>query len=68
MKRSFALAAIAVALTAAVVAVLGAGRATSVSALPAVHPTVADYQQITASTTPPSEAQCFSVGRRSSSR
>ena len=29
-----------------------------------MHPTVSDYAQINASTTPPSEAQCESVGRR----
>jgi subtilase family serine protease len=28
------------------------------------HPTVAEWQQMTTSTTPPSEAQCESVGRR----
>jgi len=32
---------------------------------PAVlHPAVSDYVQISASTTPPTQAQCFSVGRR----
>src|SRR5262249_40235255 len=30
----------------------------------AVHPTVAEYTQLTTSTTPPTEAQCFSAGRR----
>jgi hypothetical protein len=30
---------------------------------PAVHPTVADYTQLTTSTTPPTSAQCVSVGR-----
>src|SRR5205823_4465284 len=29
-----------------------------------MHPTVSDYVQISTSTTPPTEAQCFSVGRR----
>jgi len=29
-----------------------------------MHPTVSDYVQVSASTTPPTEAQCFSVGRR----
>jgi subtilase family serine protease len=29
-----------------------------------MHPTVAEYTQLTTSTTPPTEAQCFSVGRR----
>ncbi len=39
-----------------------AGRATS--SLPAPVPAVSDYQLLTASTTPPTEAQCFAVGRR----
>jgi subtilase family serine protease len=30
----------------------------------ALHPAVADYQQLTTSTTPPTEAQCNSAGRR----
>jgi subtilase family serine protease len=30
----------------------------------ALHPTVSDYQFISSSETPPTEAQCFSVGRR----
>jgi len=29
-----------------------------------MHPTVSDYVQINSSTTPPTEAQCFSAGRR----
>ena len=29
-----------------------------------MHPNVSDYVQLTASETPPTEAQCFSVGRR----
>jgi subtilase family serine protease len=33
-------------------------------ALPAPRPAVSDYQQMTASTTPPTQAQCASVGRR----
>ena len=44
-------------------AVAGAG-AIAASSLPAAMPTVAGYQYLTASTTPPSEANCFSVGRR----
>ena len=31
---------------------------------PAVRPVVSDFQIITQSETPPTEAQCFSVGRR----
>jgi subtilase family serine protease len=37
----------------------GAGLATAI-----IHPTVAEYYQVSASTTPPTEAQCESVGRR----
>ncbi|HEX6499292.1 MAG TPA: S53 family peptidase [Micromonosporaceae bacterium] len=33
-------------------------------AAPAVHPAVADYAQLTTSETPPTQAQCASVGRR----
>jgi len=50
------------------------GALGAVAALPApgavaaagviMHPTVSDYAQINSSTTPPSEAQCESVGRR----
>ncbi|MDQ6739424.1 MAG: S53 family peptidase [Actinomycetota bacterium] len=32
--------------------------------LPAVHPSVADFVQLTSSATPPTQAQCASVGRR----
>jgi len=32
--------------------------------LPLPHPTVSDYTQVSTSETPPTEAQCFSVGRR----
>ena len=34
------------------------------SSFPAPVPAVSDYQLLTASTTPPTEAQCFAVGRR----
>ena len=47
---------------------LGLALAGPVSSVPAmmatVHPTVAEYAQISTSTTPPTEAQCVSVGRR----
>lgn len=33
-------------------------------ALPLPHPTVSDYQFVSASDTPPTQAQCFSAGRR----
>src|SRR5437763_4955993 len=48
-------------------AVLGlgpAGAGAAAAALPAPVPTIADYQYLSGSTTPPSEANCFSVGRR----
>jgi subtilase family serine protease len=49
----------------AVLAALIAGRgSTRPAALPAPRPTVSDYVQLTASETPPTEAQCFSAGRR----
>jgi subtilase family serine protease len=32
--------------------------------LPTVAPAIADYQLLSASTTPPTESQCFSIGRR----
>lgn len=50
------------------IATLGMAIAGPASAAPAAvavfHPTVADYVQMTTSDTPPTEAQCFSVGRR----
>lgn len=49
-------------------ATLGVAFAGPVSAAPGVaavlHPTVAEYTQITTSPTPPTEAQCFAAGRR----
>src|SRR5215471_6585889 len=39
------------------------GPTTAVAAGVLMHPTVSDYAQISTSTTPPSEAQCESVGR-----
>ena len=41
------------------------GAAQAVAAKPVLfHPTVADYVQVSASATPPTQAQCASVGRR----
>ena len=60
-RRWLLLAAVAAAAAAAAASVAGGGRA---QALPVPHPTVSDYAQVAASTTPPTEAQCFSVGRR----
>jgi subtilase family serine protease len=41
-----------------------AGAGLTASGLPLPAPTIADYQYLSGSTTPPSEANCFSVGRR----
>ena len=41
----------------------GAARGTA-HAAPVFHPTVSDYAQLTSSTTPPTESQCESAGRR----
>lgn len=43
---------------------LTAWDAASGSRLPIPHPTISDYAYISGSTTPPTEAQCESVGRR----
>ena len=48
---------------AALVAVASHG-ASAARALPLPHPTVSDYQQVGTSETPPTQAQCNSVGRR----
>ncbi len=44
--------------------VAGLGQHGTVPQLPLPHPMVSDYAQISTSTTPPTEAQCFSAGRR----
>jgi subtilase family serine protease len=49
---------------AAAIAALGGGTGTHAAAGPVPKPTLSDYAQLSASTTPPTEAQCFSVGRR----
>src|SRR6476646_8306658 len=56
----------AIALSGALVAVTPGVTAAPASGghYPAVTPAVAEYQQLTASTTPPTEDQCNSVGRR----
>ena len=41
-----------------------AHQAGASAALPLPHPTVSDFQQISTSETPPTQAQCASVGRR----
>jgi subtilase family serine protease len=42
----------------------GASIATAAGSLPAPVPAVADFQYMSASTTPPAESDCISVGRR----
>ena len=42
----------------------GSAALTAVSSLPAPVPAISDYQLLTSSTTPPTEAACFAVGRR----
>ena len=42
----------------------GSTALAAASSLPAPVPAVSDYQLLTASTTPPTEADCFAVGRR----
>ena len=60
-RRSFATLAAGLLTAASVVA--GGGGAT-VAALPVPLPTVSDYQFLSASTTPPTQGDCNSVGRR----
>ena len=54
-----------VVVVAAMVAVAATmGRSGRQAALPVPRPTVSEFEQLSSSTTPPTEAQCFSVGRR----
>jgi subtilase family serine protease len=50
--------------TAGSAATTQAAPATHSVHMPALHPTVAKWTQVNRSETPPTEAQCFSVGRR----
>ena len=50
--------------TTLVLSALGPLPQAALVAAVAVHPTVAEYTQVSTSTTPPTQAQCFSVGRR----
>jgi subtilase family serine protease len=64
MKRFLASASLLAVLAVAALVAASAGHVTSAHAtLPVPHPTFSDAQQITTSATPPSEAQCESVGR-----
>ena len=42
----------------------GSAALAAMSSLPAPVPAVSDYQLLTSSTTPPTEAACFAIGRR----
>jgi subtilase family serine protease len=65
MKRRFVTAGLVLVVGLAAVAALAGGRsAARPAALPLPQPTVSEYQQMTASETPPSQQQCNSVGRR----
>src|SRR6476661_9677904 len=63
---ALALATLGAATSAALAPVSAAPASTmrTTTSLSGLHPTVSDYVQISASTTPPTEAQCYSVGRR----
>jgi subtilase family serine protease len=63
MGRGRILIAVAAVLSAAALAVL-LGRAGGAQGLPAPHPSWSDAQLVSTSTTPPTQAQCNSVGRR----
>ena len=56
--------AIAVAAWLLALALSNDGERTSATPLPLPHPMVSDYTQMSTSTTPPTEAQCFSANRR----
>jgi subtilase family serine protease len=62
MKRLLAGASLLAVCAVAALVALAAGHASAVAA-PVPHPTVSDWQLITSSQTPPTEAQCESVGR-----
>jgi subtilase family serine protease len=54
----------ALACAAAMAVAGGPGAASAAAALPVPKPTVSDFLLLSASQTPPTEANCFSVGRR----
>jgi subtilase family serine protease len=65
MKRIVLSTGLVLAVGLAVLAALVGGRGSAgAAALPTPHPTVSDYAQLTTSETPPTQAQCNSVGRR----
>jgi subtilase family serine protease len=54
----------ALACAAAMAVAAGSGTASAAARFPAPKPTVSDFQWLTGSQTPPTEANCFSVNRR----
>jgi subtilase family serine protease len=64
MRRGRVIAAALAVLLLALAVTMLLGRSGRTSALPAPHPVWNDAQLISSSTTPPTEAQCFSAGRR----
>jgi subtilase family serine protease len=64
MRKERAVAFVLMLLALAIAAAAFAGRAGHSQALPAPKPVWNDAQLISAGTTPPTEAQCFSAGRR----
>ncbi len=62
MRKVLALVVVAAAAV-AVAATMGRSGG-QVQALPLPRPTVSEFEQLASSTTPPTEAQCFSAGRR----
>jgi subtilase family serine protease len=65
-KRKFGAAAVVIGVSGIFVALAASagGSPSRAAALPVPHPTVSDYAQVSTSTTPPTQAQCASVGRR----
>jgi len=64
MRKERAVAFVLTLLALAIAAAAFAGRAGHTQALPSPKPVWSDAQQLSSSTTPPTEAQCFSAGRR----
>jgi subtilase family serine protease len=62
--RHPASAAAALACAAAIAVAAAPGAASATATLPVPKPTVSDFQWLSGSQTPPTEANCFSVGRR----
>ena len=64
MKGRIGIALVATGLAAAASLATGTGSKTGVAAAGTIHPTVSDWQYLTAGTAPPTQAACNAVGRR----